>query len=100
MAVHAIAIPDIVCPITCMNVCILARYIHGMKTWKAKIAFLRQHAYLEQAGIQRSIELDAAQMKERLGTTAYPFGVLFEDGGRGNPYLVGREERDLGYGLG
>jgi hypothetical protein len=39
-------------------------------------------------------------MKERLGTTAYPFGVLFEDGGRVNPYLVGREERDLGYGQG
>ena len=63
-------------------------YINGMKTRKAQDAFLRQHAYLEQAGIQRSIALDAAQMKERLGTTAYPFGVLFEDGGRVNPYLL------------
>lgn len=63
-------------------------YINGMKSQKAQDTFLRQHAYLEEAGIQRLIPLNAAQMQERLGTSAYPFGVLFEDGGRVNPYLL------------
>lgn len=63
-------------------------YINGMKSRKAQETFLRQHAYLEEAGIQRLIPLNAAQMQERLGSKAYPYGVLFEDGGRVNPYLL------------
>lgn len=62
-------------------------YINGMKSQKAQDNFLRQHAYLEQAGIQRLIPMGAAEMQQRLGTDAYPFGVLFENGGRVNPYL-------------
>lgn len=63
-------------------------YINGMKSSRSQAKFMHQHAYLEQAGIQRLVPLSASEMKERLGTDAYPYGVLFEDGGRVNPYLL------------
>lgn len=62
-------------------------YVNGMRSRGAQAAFLRQHAYLERAGIQRLDPLSPDDMRQRLGTDAYPHGVLFEDGGRINPYL-------------
>ena len=62
-------------------------YIHGMRKQRTQATFIRQHAYLEKAGIQRSVPLSPEEMRARLGTDAYPYGVLFEDGGRVNPYL-------------
>lgn len=63
-------------------------YVNGMKSRRAFEAFMRQHAYLENAGIQQLIPLSANEMQRRLGTTAFPYGVLFADGGRVNPYLL------------
>jgi hypothetical protein len=62
-------------------------YVNGMRSKGAQAAFLRQHAYLERVGIQRLVPLSPEDMQHRLGTGAYPHGVLFEDGGRVNPYL-------------
>ncbi len=62
-------------------------YIHGMRSARAQATFMAQHAYLERAGIQRPVPLSPDEMRHRLGTDAYPHGVLFEDGGRVNPYL-------------
>ena len=62
-------------------------YINGMKTHRAFGAFLKEFAYLENHGIQRLVELSSEEMKQRTGSDAYPYGVLFEDGGRVNPYL-------------
>lgn len=63
-------------------------YINGMRSTRAQAAFARQHAFLEQAGIQRLVRLSPAEMAARLGTDRYPHGILFEDGGRVNPYLL------------
>lgn len=62
-------------------------YVNGMRSARAQATFMRQHAYLERAGIQRPVPLSPEEMRDRLGTDAYPHGVLFEDGGRVNPYL-------------
>lgn len=62
-------------------------YVNGMRSERALDAFRRQHGDLERAGIQRLVPLSPEEMHRRLGTGAYPYGVLFEDGGRVNPYL-------------
>ena len=62
-------------------------YVNGMRSSKARDQFLRQHAPIARAGIQDLIPIGTAEMQQRLGTTAYPHGVLFKDGGRINPYL-------------
>lgn len=62
-------------------------YINGMKTRRACDAFLKEFAYLEEQGIQHLVELSSEEMKQRTGSSAYPYGVVFEGGGRVNPYL-------------
>jgi len=62
-------------------------YINGMKTRRAYDAFLKEFAYLEEQGIQQLVELSSEEMKQRTGSSAYPYGVVFEGGGRVNPYL-------------
>lgn len=62
-------------------------YINGMKTEKAFRRFQREFAYLEEHGLQRLVTVGEAEMKRRTGSDVYPFGVIFEDGGRVNPFL-------------
>ena len=62
-------------------------YINGMKTRRAYDAFLKEFAYLEDRGIQRLVKLSRWDMKRRTGSDVYPYGVVFEGGGRVNPYL-------------
>lgn len=63
-------------------------YINGMKTRRAFDAFLKEFAYLEDREIQRLDPLSSEDMKRRTGSDAYPYGVVFESGGRVNPYLL------------
>lgn len=62
-------------------------YINGMRTRKAFDAFRRQFAWLEARHIQRVTPLSADDMRRRTGSDYYPYGLVFEDGGRINPYL-------------
>lgn len=62
-------------------------YINGMKTQRAFDAFVRTFSYLEASRLQRLTPVSSAEMKARTGSDAYPFGVIFENGGRVNPYL-------------
>lgn len=62
-------------------------YINGMRTRRAFDAFLRKHAYLEERRIQRLVQVGNADMQRLTGSRVYPYGVIFEDGGRVNPYL-------------
>lgn len=62
-------------------------YINGMKSRSSFDGFLRKHAYLETSGIQKLVKLGAGDMLRLTGSRAYPYGVIFEDGGRVNPYL-------------
>lgn len=62
-------------------------YINGMKTQKAFDAFVRTFSYLERKGLQRLTPVTDVEMKARIGSDAYPYGVIFENGGRVNPYL-------------
>ena len=45
-------------------------------------------AYLERDGFQKVRLLGAADMQTAMGSTHYPYGVMFENGGRVNPYLL------------
>ena len=49
--------------------------------------FRDQFAYLERDGFQKVHLLGAADMQAAMGSTHYPYGVMFENGGRVNPYL-------------
>ena len=62
-------------------------YINGMKTRRAFKGFLREFSYLEDHGLQKLVRMSGDDMKARTGSAAYSYGVLFEDGGRINPYL-------------
>lgn len=62
-------------------------YINGMQTERAFHAFLGEFAYLEQRGLQKLEKIAGAEMKARTGSGAYRYGVIFENGGRVNPYL-------------
>ena len=62
-------------------------YINGMKTRRAFNAFLRAFAYLEERGLQKLTKVSGAEMQRRTGSKVYPYGVIFENGGRVNPYL-------------
>lgn len=63
-------------------------YVNGMRSQHAFDAFLRANAYLKELGLQDLVPISAAEMKARTGSDGYPFGVLFPDGGRVNPYLL------------
>lgn len=63
-------------------------YVNGMRTRHAFDAFLRANAYLRDLALQDLVPIAAAEMKARTGSDAYPYGVLFPDGGRVNPYLL------------
>lgn len=63
-------------------------YINGMKTRRARDGFLRTFAYLEKAGIETLTTVSGADMTQRIGSDAYPYGVIFAGGGRVNPYLL------------
>lgn len=62
-------------------------YINGMKSRSAFGAFVRKHTYLEDTQIQRLVKVGGADMQRLTGSSMYPHGVIFEDGGRVNPYL-------------
>lgn len=62
-------------------------YINGMRTARARDAFVRTSQYLEDLRLQHLVPLSAAEMQGLTGSNDYPFGVLFPDGGRINPYL-------------
>ncbi|HEY4545119.1 MAG TPA: FAD-binding oxidoreductase [Pedomonas sp.] len=49
--------------------------------------FREKSAYLEKMGFQKVVPLRGEDMKAMTGTGYYPFGVLYENGGRVNPYL-------------
>lgn len=62
-------------------------YLNGMTRRSVFEDFLAKSAYLEEMGFQKVIPLTGADMKNTTGSDYYPFGVVFEDGGRVNPYL-------------
>lgn len=64
-----------------------AGYLNAM-TGKGEFEKFRQKsASLEDMGFQKVVSLGAAEMKAMTGTGYYPYGVLYENGGRINPYL-------------
>lgn len=62
-------------------------YVNGMRSARARDAFLRTNHFLDELGLQDLVPISTAEMKARTGSDAYPFGVLYPDGGRINPYL-------------
>ena len=61
-------------------------YLNGMTSRSAFDNFLAQSAYLEEMGFQKVTPLTGADMKAATGSDYYPFGVVYENGGRVNPY--------------
>lgn len=62
-------------------------YLNAMTRKSDFESFRDQSAYLENMGFQKVISLTGAEMEAATGTNHYPFGVLYENGGRVNPYL-------------
>ena len=62
-------------------------YLNAMTGKDAFETFRDASAYLENMGFQKVISLGAADMKTMTGTGYFPYGVVYENGGRINPYL-------------
>lgn len=63
-------------------------YVNALQTEKAFEKFHVEHAYLEKEGYQKVIRLTGSEMEAATGSRRYPYGVVFEKGGRVNPYLL------------
>lgn len=61
-------------------------YLNGMTRRPVFEDFLVESAYLEDMGFQKVTPLTGADMKAATGSDYYPFGVVYENGGRVNPY--------------
>lgn len=61
-------------------------YLNGMTRRSVFEDFLAKSAYLEEMGFQKVTPLTGADMKAATGSDYYPFGVVYENGGRVNPY--------------
>lgn len=62
-------------------------YLNAMKGEAEFEDFYAKSAYLEKMGFQKVVKLRGEEMKALTGTAYYPYGVLYENGGRVNPYL-------------
>lgn len=62
-------------------------YLNGMRSKSVQVDFLRQSASLDTLKLQKVIPLGPDEMAVRLGTKFYPYGAVYENGGRVNPYL-------------
>lgn len=62
-------------------------YLNGMRTEAARDAFLKDAAHLKTLRLQNVISLGPDDMAAKLGTRYYPYGAVYENGGRINPYL-------------
>lgn len=65
-----------------------AGYLNGMTSRRVFKDFLAKSAYLENLGFQKVSALTGGDMKAATGSAHYPYGVLYENGGRVNPYLL------------
>lgn len=63
-------------------------YLNAMTTQKDFEEFRDKSAYLEERGFQKVRSLYGADMQAMTGTDYFPYGVLYENGGRVNPYLL------------
>ncbi|ARS27797.1 NAD(P)/FAD-dependent oxidoreductase [Sphingomonas sp. KC8] len=61
-------------------------YLNGMTRRATFQDFLARSAYLQDMGFQKVTPLTGADMKTATGSDYYPFGVVYENGGRVNPY--------------
>lgn len=61
-------------------------YLNGMCSRGAFDKFLAQSAHLEAQGLQKLTRYTAAEMEAATGSSHYPYGVAYENGGRINPY--------------
>ncbi|MCC7393373.1 MAG: FAD-binding oxidoreductase [Sphingomonadaceae bacterium] len=64
-----------------------AGYLNGMVSRAAFDKFLAASRYLEEQGFQKVTALSGTEMKGATGSDYYGYGVLYENGGRVNPYL-------------
>lgn len=64
-----------------------AGYLNAMVGRGEFEKFRDQFAYLERDGFQKVRLLDGVEMEGMTGSRHYPYGILFENGGRVNPYL-------------
>ena len=62
-------------------------YLHGMTSRRSFEKFLADSAWIEELDMQKVIPLAGAEMETATGSRRYPYGVLYENGGRVNPYL-------------
>lgn len=62
-------------------------YLHGMTGRRTFEKFLADSAWIEEMRMQKVISLGGAEMHAATGSSRYPYGVLYENGGRVNPYL-------------
>ena len=62
-------------------------YLNAMTAEADFEEFYARSAYLEKMGFQKVVPLRGEEMKAMTGTAWYPYGVLYENGGRVNPYL-------------
>lgn len=63
-------------------------YLNAMTSQRAFDKFARASDRFIDASGQSAKQLGAAEMREMTGSDYYPFGVLYESGGRINPYLL------------
>lgn len=65
-----------------------AGYLNVMTSKDAFTKFEAESAYLEEQGFQKLTRLGGSEMKAATGTDYYPYGLVYENGGRVNPYLL------------
>ncbi|WP_235965157.1 NAD(P)/FAD-dependent oxidoreductase [Sediminihaliea albiluteola] len=75
-------------------------YLNAMSSQKAFDKFARSAARPAERLGQSIKHLDAAQMRDMTGSDYYPYGVLYESGGRVNPYLLSSGMAAAAQGLG
>lgn len=65
-----------------------AGYLNGMTSRSQFESFRDECAYLERDGFQKVRLLGQAEMEAATGSSRFPYGVMFGNGGRVNPYLL------------